>query len=169
MSKVIEGDLSGKGRRVAIAASRFNELVTRRLVEGAIGMLARHGVAGEDVTTAWVPGAFELPLACRWLAQSGRFDAVIAVGAVIRGDTPHFDHVCEQAARGIADAGVATDLPVVFGVLTCDSLEQALERAGGKAGNKGAEAATAALEMIGLRRAIAGAPRAASRRSAGPR
>lgn len=153
---VLQGQPVGAGRKVAIAVSRFNELVTDRLLEGARGTLVRHGVAPDAITIAWTPGAFELPYACRLLADSGRFDAVIALGAVIRGATPHFDHVCTQAARGVLDAGIQTKVPVIFGVLTCDNLEQALERAGSKAGNKGSECAVAALEMVSLRETIRG-------------
>jgi 6,7-dimethyl-8-ribityllumazine synthase len=135
MSRVYEGSIDGRGRRVAIAASRFNRLVTDPLVAGAVEELRRHGVAEADVDLAWVPGAFELPLAAERLAATGRYAAVVAIGAVVRGATPHFDHVA-------------------FGVLTCDTMEQALDRAGGKAGNKGAEAALTALEMCGLLEAI---------------
>jgi 6,7-dimethyl-8-ribityllumazine synthase len=154
MSRVYEGSIDGRGRRVAIAASRFNRLVTDPLVAGAVAELRRHGVAEADIDLAWVPGAFELPLAAERLAASGRYAAVVAIGAVVRGATPHFDHVAGQAAAGLAAAARATGVPVAFGVLTCDTLEQALDRAGGKAGNKGAEAALTALEMAGLLEAI---------------
>jgi 6,7-dimethyl-8-ribityllumazine synthase len=154
MRRVYEGSLDGRGRRIAIAASRFNRLVTDPLVAGAVEELRRHGVADEDLDLAWVPGAFELPLAAERLAATGRYAAVVAIGAVVRGATPHFDHVAGQAAAGLAGAGRATGVPVAFGVLTCDTMEQALERAGGKAGNKGAEAALSALEMAGLLEAI---------------
>jgi 6,7-dimethyl-8-ribityllumazine synthase len=145
-----EGALSGRGRRFAVAASRFNDLVTVRLVDGAKAALRRHGVADEDVEVAWTPGAFELPLVAMRLARSDRFDAVICLGAVIRGETAHFDLVAEQAAQGIQRAALETGVPCIFGVLATETLEQALERAGGKHGNKGWEAATAALEMAGL-------------------
>jgi 6,7-dimethyl-8-ribityllumazine synthase len=148
--------LSGNGLRFAIVAARFNDLVTDRLVAGAADTLRRHGVAADDITLVRVPGAFELPLACRLVAESGRYDAVLALGAVVRGSTPHFDYVCSQTARGVLDASVANHLPVSFGVLTCDTMEQALDRAGGKAGNKGAEAALAALEMCAVGRALKG-------------
>jgi len=148
--QVLEGQPNGSGRQIAIAVSRFNELVTERLLEGARSTLERQGVSGDSIVVAWTPGAFELPWTCRMLAESGRFSAVIALGAVIRGATPHFDHVCTQAARGVLDVSLATKTPVLFGVLTCDNLEQALERAGSDAGNKGAECAMAALEMIEL-------------------
>ena len=154
MSRVFEGSIDGRGRRVAIAASRFNRLVTDPLVTGAVEELRRHGVAEADIDLAWVPGAFELPLAAERLAASGRYAAVVAVGAVVRGATPHFDHVAGQAATGLAAVSRATGVPVAFGVLTCDTMEQALDRAGGKAGNKGAEAALCALEMAGLLEAI---------------
>ena len=154
MSRVFEGSIDGSGRRVAIAASRFNRLVTDPLVTGAVEELRRHGVAEADIDLAWVPGAFELPLAAERLAASGRYAAVVAVGAVVRGATPHFDHVAGQAAAGLAAVTRATGVPVAFGVLTCDTMEQALDRAGGKTGNKGAEAAVTALEMAGLLEAI---------------
>jgi 6,7-dimethyl-8-ribityllumazine synthase len=149
MRRVYEGSIDGRGRRVAIAASRFNRLVTDPLVAGAVEELRRHGVEDADVDLAWVPGAFELPLAAERLAASGRYAAV-----VVRGATPHFDHVAGQAAAGLAAVTRATGVPVAFGVLTCDTMEQALDRAGGKAGNKGAEAALTALEMAGLLEAI---------------
>jgi 6,7-dimethyl-8-ribityllumazine synthase len=152
--RTYEGSIEGSGRRVAIAASRFNRLVTDPLVAGAVSELRRHGVEEADVDLAWVPGAFELPLAAERLAATGRYAAVVAIGAVVRGATPHFDHVAGQAAAGLAAVTRATGVPVAFGVLTCDTMEQALERAGGKAGNKGAEAAVCALEMAGLLEAI---------------
>ena len=146
----IRGDLHARGRRFAIAAARFNELVTRKLLEGALAALAAHGVAVEDVDVVWVPGAFELPLVARRLAGSRTYHAVICLGCVIRGETVHFEHVAGQAAAGIRDAGQATGVPVTFGVLTTETLEQALDRAGGKHGNKGWDAATAAIEMSSL-------------------
>jgi 6,7-dimethyl-8-ribityllumazine synthase len=139
---------------VAIAASRFNRLVTDPLVAAAVEELRRHGVDEADVDLAWVPGAFELPLAAERLAATGRYAAVVAIGAVVRGATPHFDHVAGQAAAGLAAVTRSSGVPVAFGVLTCDTMEQALDRAGGKAGNKGAEAAVTALEMAGLLEAI---------------
>jgi 6,7-dimethyl-8-ribityllumazine synthase len=154
MRRIYEGSIDGRGRRVAIAASRFNRLVTDPLVAGAVDELRRHGVASDQVDLAWVPGAFELPLVAERLAASGRYAAVVAIGAVVRGATPHFDHVAGQAAAGLAAVTRATGVPVAFGVLTCDTMEQALDRAGGKAGNKGAEAALCALEMAGLLEAI---------------
>jgi 6,7-dimethyl-8-ribityllumazine synthase len=144
------GDASARGRRVGVVVARFNELVTRKLLDGALEGLRAHGVADEDVDVAWVPGAFELALAARRLAASRTYDAVICLGAVIRGETAHFEHVAGQAATGIREAGEATGVPVIFGVLTTGNLEQALARAGGDHGNKGWDAAAAALEMASL-------------------
>lgn len=144
------GMLRGEGRRFGIVIGRFNELVTRQLLAGARDCLVRHGVSDDDIEAVWVPGAWEIPAALRRLARSGRFDALIALGAVIRGGTPHFDYVAGHAASGVAAVGADSDLPVVFGVLTTDSIEQAIERAGTKAGNKGWDAALAALEMADL-------------------
>jgi len=146
----LRGDFASRGRRFAIAASRFNELVVGKLVEGAVECLRAHGVAEDDLDVAWVPGAFELPLAARRLAATGTYDAVVCLGAVIRGETAHFDHVAGQAAGGIREAAEATGVPVIFGVLATDTLEQALDRAGGKHGNKGWDAAMAAMEMASL-------------------
>jgi 6,7-dimethyl-8-ribityllumazine synthase len=154
MGQVFEGGLDGAGRRVAIAASRFNRLVTEQLVAGAVDALRRHGVAEADVDLAWAPGSFELPLVAARLAASGRYAGVVAIGAVVRGETPHFDHVAGQAASGLAAVARTASVPVAFGVLTTDTMEQALDRAGGKAGNKGAEAALTVLEMAGLLEAI---------------
>jgi 6,7-dimethyl-8-ribityllumazine synthase len=154
MAQVFEGGLDGAGRRVAIAASRFNRLVTEQLVAGALEALRRHGVAEADVDLAWAPGSFELPLVAARLAATGRYAGVVALGAVVRGETPHFDHVATQAASGLAAVARTTSVPVAFGVLTTDTMEQALDRAGGKAGNKGAEAALTVLEMAGLLEAI---------------
>jgi 6,7-dimethyl-8-ribityllumazine synthase len=137
-----------------VAASRFNDVVTSRLVEGALAAFRRHGVADDDVEVAWTPGAFELPLVARRLAESGGFDAVVCLGAVIRGETAHFDYVAGECARGIQDVSVGTGVPCVFGVLTTDTMEQALDRAGGKHGNKGWDAATAAIEMAGVLEAL---------------
>lgn len=156
MGKVIKGRIDGSGKRCAIVVGRFNDLVTDRLLHGAEATLVQLGVAADAIDVVWVPGAFELPLACRWLAETGKYDAIVAVGAVIRGATSHFDHVCNQSARGILDAGVATGVPIGFGLLTCETLEQALERAGSKGGNKGSDAALAALEMLAVRSAIDG-------------
>jgi len=146
----IRGDLHARGRRFAIAAARFNELVTRKLLEGALAALAAHGVAVEDVDVVWVPGAFELPLVARRLAGSRTYDAVVCLGCVIRGETAHFEHVGGQAATGIREAAQTTGVPVTFGVLTTETLDQALDRAGGRHGNRGWDAATAAIEMSSL-------------------
>jgi 6,7-dimethyl-8-ribityllumazine synthase len=156
MGEVISGRLDGTGMKIAIAASRFNELVVERLVAGATDGLRRHGVADDDVTLAWVPGAYELPLLASKLAASDRFDAVITLGAVIRGATSHYDLVAGQCAAGISRVALDSGLPVVFGVLTTENLEQALERAGSKSGNKGFEAATVAIEMVDLLRQVPG-------------
>ncbi|PYP64411.1 MAG: 6,7-dimethyl-8-ribityllumazine synthase, partial [Gemmatimonadetes bacterium] len=141
------GSPTGHGRRFAVVASRFNETVTQKLADGALDALVRHGAAADDVDVVWVPGAWELPAAVRRLLASERYDALVAVGAVIRGDTPHFDYVAGEASRGLADAGAAFGTPVGFGVLTCDTMAQAEARAGGEHGNKGWDAALAALEM----------------------
>ena len=145
-----EGVFSGRGLRVAIVAARFNETIVARLLEGALDCLRRHDVADQDLAVAWVPGAFEIPLVARRLAGSGEFDAVVCLGAVIRGDTPHFEYVAGEAARGVGEAALHSGIPVTFGVLTTDDTAQAEARAGGKSGNKGFEAALAALEMANL-------------------
>ena len=145
-----EGMLQGSGRRFGIVVSRFNDLITRQLLAGARDCLVRHGVDDQAIEAAWVPGAWEIPMALRRLHGSGRFDALIALGAVIRGGTPHFEYVSAGVANGVAALGQSLDVPVIFGVLTVDSIEQAIERAGTKAGNKGWEAALAALEMADL-------------------
>lgn len=150
----IEGKLIGTGMRVGIVASRFNELIVSKLVGGALDALVRHGAEAEAVTLAWVPGAYEIPLAARRMARSGRYDAVICLGAVIRGNTPHFDFVASEVSKGVAAVSLETDLPVVFGVLTTDTVEQALDRAGVKAGNKGFDAAVTAIEMVNLFKAM---------------
>jgi 6,7-dimethyl-8-ribityllumazine synthase len=144
------GTPSGHGRRFAVVASRFNETVTQKLVDGALDALVRHGAAADDVDVVWVPGAWELPGAARRLLATERYHALVALGAVIRGDTPHFDYVAGEASRGIADASVAFETPIGFGVLTCDTMAQAEARAGGEHGNKGWDAALAALEMADL-------------------
>jgi len=146
----VRGDFLARGRRLAIVVARFNELVTGKLLEGALECLRAHGVDEDDLLVAWVPGAFELPLVSRRLAASGGFDAVICLGAVVRGETPHFDHVAGQAALGIRTAAEDTGVPVIFGVLTTDTLEQAIDRAGGKHGSKGWDAAMAALETASV-------------------
>ena len=154
MGQTFQGELHGAGLRIAVVVSRFNEVVTSRLLAGARSALERHGVHEDDVDVAWVPGAFELPLAARKLAEGRRYDAVVCLGAVIRGETPHFEYVAGAAARGIGDAARDTGVPVIFGVLTPNTLEQAQERAGGKAGNKGYDAAVNAIEMANLLRRL---------------
>lgn len=145
-----EGRLVGSGLRFAIVVSRWNELITNRLLEGARDGLRRHGVAEDAIDVAWVPGSFELPLICKQMAESGRYDAIIALGAVIRGATSHYDHVAGAATSGVAQVGLQTGVPCIFGVITTENIEQAIERAGTKAGNKGFDAATAAIEMATL-------------------
>jgi 6,7-dimethyl-8-ribityllumazine synthase len=144
------GTPSGRGRRFVVLASRFNEVITQRLVDGALDALVKHGVAYDNVDLVWVPGAWELPAAARRILVTERYDGVVAVGAVIRGETPHFDYVAGEAARGLADASAEFDTPIGFGLLTCDSMGQAEARAGGAHGNKGWDAALAALEMVDL-------------------
>ena len=155
MAQVLEGRINGEGRRIAVAVARWNEFITERLLSGALDMLRLSGVADDDVTVVWVPGAFELPTVCNQLARTGRYDAVVALGAVIRGATTHYELVSGQCASGLARVGLDTGVPTIFGVLTTETIEQAIERAGSKAGNKGAEAAACALEMADLRAAIA--------------
>lgn len=150
--KVLEGIYEGKGLKIAIVASRFNEFITSKLVGGAEDCLRRHDVADDDITLAWVPGAFEIPLLAKKLAKSGKYDAVICVGAVIRGSTSHYDYVCAEVSKGIASVSLETGVPVMFGVLTTDNIEQAIERAGTKAGNKGYDCAMGALELVSLLR-----------------
>src|SRR2546428_2903312 len=149
-----EGRVDGAGMRIGIVVARFNELITRNLLDGARDALRRGGVSDDDVAIAWVPGSFEIPLVARTMAASDRYDAVICLGAVIRGATAHFDHVAGQAASGIARAGLDTGVPVIFGVLTTDTIEQAMERVGAKGTNRGADAAFAALEMASLLRQL---------------
>jgi 6,7-dimethyl-8-ribityllumazine synthase len=146
----IRGSFDARGRRFAIAAAAFNELVVGKLVEGAQACFRAHGITEEDLSVAWVPGAFELPLVARRLAESGLYDAVVCVGAVIRGETSHFDFVAGEAARGIREVSVQTGVPVMFGVLTTENMEQALDRAGGKHGNKGWDAAMAAMQTVSV-------------------
>ncbi|AEJ60750.1 6,7-dimethyl-8-ribityllumazine synthase [Spirochaeta thermophila DSM 6578] len=148
--KIVEGRLIGKGLSFAIVASRFNEFITTKLIEGAMDALVRHDVDPAQVDLVWVPGSFEIPLTAKRLAASGKYHAVICLGAVIRGATPHFDYVAAEVAKGVALAGLETGLPVIFGVLTTDTIEQAVERAGTKSGNKGWDAAVSAIEMANL-------------------
>lgn len=154
--KVLEGKLVSQKIRVGIVASRFNEFITSKLLSGALDGLRRHDVAEEDITVAWVPGAFEIPLAAKKMAQSGRYDGIICVGAVIRGSTSHYDYVCNEVSKGIASVSMGCGLPVLFGVLTTENIEQAIERAGTKAGNKGYECAEGVIEMVNLLREIGG-------------
>ena len=148
--KVLEGKLTAQGLKFGIVAARFNEFITSKLVSGCEDCLIRHGAAGDDITLAWVPGAYEIPMACKKMAESGKYDAVIALGCVIRGATPHFDYVCAEASKGIAQVSMQTGVPVAFGVLTTENIEQAIERAGSKAGNKGYDCALSAVEMVNL-------------------
>jgi 6,7-dimethyl-8-ribityllumazine synthase len=150
MSKIIEGKIIAKGMKFGLVASRFNDFICGRLIEGAIDALTRAGADEKDIQIYKVPGAFELPLMAKKLAQTGRFDAVICLGAVIRGATPHFEYISAEVAKGIANVGLETEVPIAFGVLTTDTIEQAIERAGTKAGNKGWDAAMSAIEMVDL-------------------
>lgn len=150
MAKVYEGHLVSTGLKYGIVVGRFNEFITSKLLGGALDALKRHGVNDDEVEIAWVPGAFEISLIAQKMAESGKYDAVITLGAVIRGSTPHFDYVCSEVAKGVAASNLKTGVPTIFGVLTTDSIEQAVERAGTKAGNKGWEAATTAIEMANL-------------------
>ncbi|NOY13602.1 MAG: 6,7-dimethyl-8-ribityllumazine synthase [Deltaproteobacteria bacterium] len=154
MPEFIEGNLDAKGFRFGLIVSRFNSFICERLLEGALDTLLRHGADDQQLSVVKVPGAFEIPLVAQKMASSGKYDAVICLGAVIRGGTPHFDYVCAEVSKGVASVSLDSGLPVVFGVLTTDSVEQAIERAGTKAGNKGAEAALSAIEMVNLMGAV---------------
>ncbi len=154
MTRILAGSMDGRAVRAAIVVARFNEFVTRPLLEGALDTLARSGVPEDAVTVAWVPGAFEIPLAAKQMAVSGDYDAVICLGAVIRGATPHFDYVCANVASGVARAGYESGIPVIFGVLTTNTVDEAIDRSGAKSGNKGRDAAAAAVEMVGLLRQV---------------
>lgn len=154
MEKVLEGNLVGTGLKIGIVVSRFNEFITSKLFDGAVDALRRHGVNEDDVTVMWVPGAFEIPLAAKKLVEHNGFDAIITLGTVIRGATPHFEYVSSEVAKGVANIGMQSGIPIMFGVLTTDSIEQAIERAGTKAGNKGYEAAVGAIEMANLYKMI---------------
>lgn len=151
---IYEGKLLAEGIKVGIVAARFNEFIVSKLVSGCEDVLLRHGVQGEDISLAWVPGAFEIPLIAGKMAKSGNYDAVIALGAVIRGSTSHYDYVCAEVSKGIAAVSLESGIPVMFGVLTTDTIEQAIERAGTKAGNKGADCAQGAIEMVNLIRTL---------------
>ncbi len=149
--RVLEGKVvAPEGMQVAIVASRFNEIIVNKLLGGAVDGLVRHGMEEENITAVWVPGAFEIPVAAAKLAKSGKYDAVICVGAVIRGDTSHYDYVCSEVSKGIAQVGLSTGVPVLFGVITTENIEQAIVRAGSKAGNKGYDCALSAIEMVNL-------------------
>jgi len=154
VSTTYEGKLVADGLRFGLVASRFNELIVSRLLSGARDVLARHGASEEQVEVAWVPGAFELPVVAQRMAESGRYDAIICLAAIIRGATPHFEYVASEAAKGIAQVALRTGLPVIYGVVTADSIEQAIERAGTKSGNRGADAARSAIEMVNLLREL---------------
>ena len=150
MSKVIEGNLIAKGKKFSIVASRFNDFMTKELVSGCMDTLVRHGVLDQDLTIAWVPGAFEIPTVAQKLAKTKAYDAVICLGTVIRGATPHFDYIASEVAKGIAKVSSDTGIPVIFGVITADTIEQAIERSGAKDGNKGSDAALSAIEMANI-------------------
>ncbi|MCI8629826.1 MAG: 6,7-dimethyl-8-ribityllumazine synthase [Firmicutes bacterium] len=152
--KILEGNLVAQNMKVALVAARFNEFIVSKLISGAVDGLKRHNVADDDITLAWVPGAFEIPLIASKLAKSGKYDAVICLGAVIRGATSHYDYVCNEVSKGVAHVSLETGIPVLFGVLTTDTIEQAIERAGTKAGNKGYDCALSAIEMINLSKEI---------------
>lgn len=152
--KTIEGNLIAQGLKFAVINGRFNSLITKQLLEGALDGLRRHGVEEENIEMVWAPGAFEIPLVAQKLAESKKYDGVICLGAVIRGSTPHFDYVCAEVSKGVASAGMKTGIPIIFGVLTTDTIEQAVERAGTKAGNKGYDAALTAIEMANLLKQI---------------
>ncbi len=150
MTKIIEGKLTRKGKKFGVVISRFNDLISSQLLLGAQDCLVRHECKQDDITVAWVPGSFEIPLAAKMMAHSSYYDAVICLGAVIRGGTPHFDYISAEVSKGIAQVGLEAGLPVIFGIITADTIEQALERAGTKAGNKGWDAALSAIEMVNL-------------------
>ena len=152
--RVLEGNVVAEGVKIGIVAARFNEFIVSKLIGGAQDALVRHGVSDDDIELAWVPGAFEIPMVAKKMAESGRYDAVICLGAVIKGSTSHYDYVCAEVSKGVAAVGLETGVPTLFGVLTTDNIEQAIERAGTKAGNKGYDAACSAIEMINLFKSI---------------
>ncbi len=154
MMKILEGKLLAEGMKIGIVAARFNEFIVSKLLSGAEDALIRHGANGDDITVAWVPGAFEIPTAAQKMAKSGKYDAVICLGAVIRGSTSHYDYVCNEVSKGVAHIALETGVPTLFGVVTTGNIEQAIERAGTKAGNKGYDAAMAAIEMVSLSRLL---------------
>ena len=151
---ILEGKVVAQGMKVGIVASRFNSFIVQKLLDGAVDGLVRHGVAEEDITAAWVPGAFEIPIVAKQMAESGKYDAVICVGAVIRGSTSHYELVTSEVAKGVAQVSLQTGVPVLFGVITTENIEQAIERAGSKAGNKGYDCALSAIEMVNLRKQL---------------
>ncbi|MDN5304797.1 MAG: 6,7-dimethyl-8-ribityllumazine synthase [Fusobacteriaceae bacterium] len=148
--RIIEGNFNGENIKIGIVCARFNEFITSKLLGGAQDALSRHGIKDENIDVAWVPGAFEIPLIAKKMAKSGKYDAIITLGAVIRGATPHFDYVCAEVSKGVAHVGLESEIPVIFGVLTTNTIEEAIERAGTKAGNKGFEAGMCAIEMVNL-------------------
>ena len=150
MANILEGNLTAEGLKFGIVVARFNEFITNKLLGGALDTLHRHGANDDDIDAAWVPGAFEIPLAAKKMAESGKYDAVICIGAVIRGSTSHYDYVCNEVSKGVAQVGLSTGIPTIFSVVTTENIEQAIERAGTKAGNKGADGAMAAMEMANL-------------------
>ena len=152
--RTLEGKLVANDMKIGIVAARFNEIIVNKLLGGAVDGLVRHGVDEENITAAWVPGAFEIPVVAAKMAQSGKYDAVICVGAVIRGDTSHYDYVCNEVSKGVAQVGLNTGVPVLFGIVTTENIEQAIERAGTKAGNKGYDCALGAIEMVNLLKQI---------------
>ena len=154
MSTIFEGDLQGKDLKIGLVVARFNEFITGKLLSGAKDALTRHGVVEDDIDTAWVPGSFEIPIVAQKMANSKKYDAVICLGAVIRGATPHFEYIASEVSKGVAKVGLDTGVPVMFGVITADTLEQAIERVGTKSGNKGFDAAVGAIEMANLLRNI---------------
>ncbi|SHK88369.1 6,7-dimethyl-8-ribityllumazine synthase [Selenomonas ruminantium] len=154
MANIIEGYITAKGMKVGIVVARFNEFITSKLLGGALDALHRHECNDDDIDVAWVPGAFEIPVVAKKMAESGKYDAVIALGAVIRGSTTHYDYVCNEVSKGVAQVGMQTGVPTIFGVVTTENIEQAVERAGTKAGNKGTDAAMAAMEMANLLKKI---------------
>ena len=150
MTKITQGVMDASGKKFGLIASRFNEFITSKLIGGAVDELVRHGAREEEIEVVWVPGAFEIPATARRLARKKRYDAIVCLGCVMRGDTPHFDYIAAEVSKGIASVGLEAEIPVVFGVLTTDTLEQSIERAGAKGGNKGSEAARAAIELVSL-------------------
>ncbi|WP_337740251.1 6,7-dimethyl-8-ribityllumazine synthase [Acidaminococcus timonensis] len=152
--KILEGKLVAEGLKIGIVVARFNEFITSKLLSGAEDTLLRHGANGDDITVAWVPGAFEIPLVAKKMAKSGKYDGIICLGAVIRGATSHYDYVCNEVSKGVALVNMETEVPTAFGVLTTENIQQAVERAGTKAGNKGSDAAMAVIEMANLTRQL---------------